>query len=248
MTDAKLQPPKSFVPGLIPTLNRRGFMTETLDPFSQEFAAFAGSIEEEVLDLGCAYGIATFAALDAGARVCACDMEQGHLDILEDRAPEEQKSRLRCTVGLLPDLDFPDDSFGAILCSRVMHFLEGPEVELAVGKMVRWLQPGGKLFLITDTPYTSIWAPGAPEYERKKKQGDPWPGFIPDYSKFLPPGSDLKMDPQFINPMDPDILSRVCDQTGLAVEKAAFLAGVNKRGQSGDEARDHAAVIAVKPR
>ena len=235
------------MPGLIPTLNGRGFMTETLDPFSQEFAACAGAVDGEALDLGCAYGVATFAALEAGARVCACDMEQGHLDILMDRATDEQKARLRCRVGVLPHMDFDDGVFDAILCSRVIHFLEGPEAMLAVAKMFRWLVSGGKLFLVTDTPYTSIWAPGAADYERKKRRGDPWPGFIADYTKFLPPGSDLKMDPQFINPMDPDILTRVCEETGFAVERAAFVAGVNKRGRSGDEARDHAAVVAVKP-
>jgi SAM-dependent methyltransferase len=247
MTDAKPDLPKPFVPGLIPTLNRRGFMIETLDPFSEEFAAFAGSIEGEALDLGCAYGVATFAALDAGAGVCACDMEQGHLDILWRRASAKQKKRLRCVVGLLPDMDFDDNAFGAILCSRVIHFLEGSDVERAVAKMFRWLTPGGKLFLITDTPYTSIWASGAPEYEKKKQEGDPWPGFIPDYSIYLPSDSDFKMDPQFLNPMDPDILTRVCEEAGLTVERAAFIAGFGKRGQNGDEARDHAAVTALKP-
>ena len=62
-------------PGAIPTLNGRGFMLEALDSFADDFVAFASQEEGEVLDIGCAYGVASLAALNAGARVCACDME-----------------------------------------------------------------------------------------------------------------------------------------------------------------------------
>jgi hypothetical protein len=54
----------------------------------------------------------------------------------------------------LPYIEFEEGSFSAILCSRVLHFLEGRDVQLSIYKMHRWLRLGGKAFLIVDTPYS----------------------------------------------------------------------------------------------
>ena len=80
---------------------------------------------------------------------------------------------MRTLVAALPEVDFPDQCFGAILTARVLHFLLGPDIELAVRKMRRWLKTGGKLFLTADTPYTGFWSSIASEYERKKQEGLP---------------------------------------------------------------------------
>ena len=55
--------PESPVEGLVPTLNNTGWMTISLDRISRDFAHFAGTIDDEAWDIGCAYGIATLAAL-----------------------------------------------------------------------------------------------------------------------------------------------------------------------------------------
>lgn len=235
--------PESFVPGLVPTLNNTGWMTETLDDISLAFTDYAGSIEAESLDIGCAYGIATLAALDKGARIFACDIEPGHLDILAQRIAEEAAGRYRSKAGALPGIDFKAGAFGAILAARVLHFLIGEEVEQTVAKMHDWLQPGGRIFLVTDSPYTGPWKAAAGDYERRKAAGDPWPGFIADYAQYLPDNADPAGRPAFINPMDPDILRRVCENAGFEVLEARFLSGGTKwRTQ-----RDHAGVIARKP-
>ncbi|MEM7394050.1 MAG: polyketide synthase dehydratase domain-containing protein, partial [Verrucomicrobiota bacterium] len=95
--------------GLVPTLNRTGVMTEELIPCSRAFADFAGQCDGEVLDIGCAYGVATIAALERGARVLAVDMEPQHLAILEDRLNDEAKVSLTLLEGVLPDIDFDDE-------------------------------------------------------------------------------------------------------------------------------------------
>ena len=168
MTDEAPRLPESSFPGLIPTMNNTGFMTEKLDAYSQQFAAEAGALADEVRGIGCAYGIATLAALQAGARVCAADIEAKHLAVLEGRVPPALRLRLRTQVAKMPDTDFPDQAFGAILAARVLHFLTGEEIERVVAKMHRWLQPGGKVFLIADSPYVGPWYKAAPEYEARR--------------------------------------------------------------------------------
>jgi SAM-dependent methyltransferase len=234
--------PESYVEGLIPTLNKTGWMTEALDPYSQDFARYAGSIEDEVLDIGCAYGVATLAALENGARVLACDIEPRHLEILANRTPTKHRNRLSTQPGKLPDVDFPAASFGAILAARVLHFLTGEQIETTVAKMFDWLRPGGRLYLIADTPYTGPWYVHADRYAERKKAGEPWPGFVDDYKALLPAGTDPEGHPEFINPLDPDILVRVCRDAGFAIISAEILSGSTKNAKG----NEHAGVIASK--
>ena len=235
------QRPKSFRPGLVPTLNHRGFMSETLDPFSLEFVRHAGDCRAPVLDMGCAYGIATRAALEAGATVQACDMDAGHVAILEQETPAALRARLSTHVGALPAVDFAAGAFGAILCSRVLHFLLPAEIRASLAKMAGWLRPGGRLFLVADTPYTGFWAGGAPAYEQRKAAGEEWPGFIEDIGAYLPDRTAVAGMLPYLNPMDPDILARECQRAGLGILAAGFT------GRGGDgPGRQHAGAIAVK--
>lgn len=235
--------PASPVAGLVPTLNKTGWMTVELDDYSRAFAEYAGNCGGEVLDIGCAYGVATLAALEQGARVCACDMEPRHLEILQERTPEQLRCRLRCSAGVMPTVDFPGHSFAAILASRVLHFLEGADIEAAVAKMYRWLQPGGRLYLVADTPYTGPWYRHAAEYEARKAAGERWPGRISDYRALLPDGTDPAGHPRFINPLDPDLLQRTCTAAGFATLSSAFLGSAGPRSRG----NEHAGIVAVKP-
>ena len=242
MTDRDDLLPKSYIPGLIPTLNNTGWMTESLDEISLAFTDYAADIDAEALDIGCAYGIATLMALDKGARVLASDIEPGHLEILAQRVTEDAADRYRSKVGALPGIDFDHGNFGAVLASRVLHFLVGEDVQRSVTKMYDWLRPGGRVYLVADSPYTGPWKAAAGEYEKRKAAGDPWPGLIEDYSKYLPENPNNDKRTYFINPMDPDILRRVCEEAGFEVLEARFLAGGTKWSTD----RDHAGIIAQK--
>jgi SAM-dependent methyltransferase len=235
--------PAAKIPGLIPTLNDTGFMTDALDAYSARFAAEAGGLAAEVLDIGCAYGVATLAALEAGARVCAADIEPGHLAVLAGRVPVQQRDRLRTVVARMPDADFPAESFGAILAARVLHFLTGEQIERVVAKMHRWLVPGGRVYLVADSPYVGPWYRAWPQYEERKRAGDPWPGFIEDYSPWLPASADMTPRQRTINPLDPEILRRVTAAAGFIVEAAAWLEGA----RPGSLKKTHAGVIARRP-
>ena len=247
MSKEALPLPKAHIPGMIPTLNDTGFMTDEPDAYSLEFAAYAGSIRAPTLDIGCAYGVATIAALAEGATVTACDMEERHLEILASRVPEEARGRLTTAVGVLPYKDFPEASFGAVLAARVLHFLTGPAIEESVSKMAVWLAPEGRLFLITDTAYAGLWRAYAPEYERLKAEGHPWPGEIHDAQRFLPEPARQRSRVRYMNFLDPGILRRVCEGAGLVVEKCGWIGpGAHERGKAyGDKER--AGVVARKP-
>ena len=189
-----LDKPVPWMKGMVPTLNQRGFMAETLDRFSMAFVEYAAICGHEALDMGCAYGVATREVLVRGGRVLACDMEAGHLEILEREMPEEYRDRLRTQQGLLPHVDFDEQAFGAILASRIVHFLDGDELRLAFAKMFSWLKPGGRAFIIADV---------APLLNKTADE-------LPD---------DMF---RFLNPLDPDILAREAERAGFTVEEAAF--------------------------
>jgi SAM-dependent methyltransferase len=219
-------------------------MLEALDSFAEEFISYAAEDPAaEALDIGCAFGVATHAALAAGARICACDMEQQHVQAVEDNTPPEQKPRLRTVVGVLPDVDFPDESFRAILASRVIHFLDGDGITRTLIKMYRWLRPGGRVFLIADTPYMPGWDDIVPSYEKAKAEGDAWPGMIADFSKYS--RNNAKGEgPKFVNTLDPDILARECAKAGFEVERSSFF-GLQRLGDDSC-GKEHAGCAARK--
>lgn len=246
-SDEKTPSPPPAMPevtarGMVPTLNDKGFMSTSLDPVSAAFTLFAGQTAGWSLDLGCAYGIASLAALDRGACIVACDMEPGHVDVLLSKVNASARNRICGVVAEMPRIAFQANSFDAILCSRALHFLTGNDVEATVQAMAGWLKPGGKAFLIADTPYTGFWAAHASTYEQKKADGDPWPGFIPDVTIYLPDTARTKTMVRHLNPMDPDILARVCAEAGLSVEQAAFSGRADQ-----PQSNTHAGVIAHKP-
>ncbi len=233
--------PEATDRGMVPTLNNKGFMSTSLDPVSAAFTIYAGQVNGLSLDLGCAYGIASLAAVEQGARIIACDMDAGHVKVLLSKTTRTVSKRIAGLVAEMPKVAFRPNSFSAILCSRALHFLNGDDVSETITAMTEWLEPGGKVFLITDTPYTGFWARGAAAYEKRKAAGDPWPGFIPDVTIYLPDQARSKAQLRHLNPMDPDTLARVCKEVGLTVEHADFSGRPDQ-----PNSKTHAGVIAAK--
>ncbi len=240
------------IPGLKPTLNNTGFMVEELDEFATDFIRFASRTDDQVMDLGCAFGVTTIGALQAGGRVLACDMEALHLDAVRENTPEGLRENLECVLGRLPDVDFPSSSFGAILCSRVLHFLDGPNIDASVRKMYDWLKPGGHLYLVANTPY-GVWRNFIPVFEAKRARGDRWPGVMIDLENYMP--SEWAENrpaeigsPPFMNLLDPELLNRTCEEAGFHVKQCGFIDCGNfqdpgKMGSRGN----NTGVLAVKP-
>lgn len=246
MNDGEQQIPGGWN-GLIPTLNNTGFMFEVIDDYARDFITHSGSIDDEVLEFGCAYGVATIAALEAGATVRACDIDQRHLDILTNRAPANLLDKLNTEIQRLPDADLPDNHFGAILCSRVLHFLRGEAVDASVQGMFRWLKPGGHLYLVADSPF-GVWREFIPEWEANIANDVRWPGLMEPCLDYLP--FDVKGDqkgPPFMNLLSPELLERTCREAGFEIKKSGWIARDDFNGKGKMDGRENCGILAVKP-
>lgn len=234
--------------GMEPTLNGTGFMFKNLDEYGEDFIQYAGQTDDRVLDLGCAYGVVTIAALEAGGTVTACDLDQRHLDILLENTPEKFRPKLQRVAGRLPNIDFEAESFSAIICSRVLHFLDGSAIDASVQNMYTWLKPGGRLYLIADTPY-GIWRKLIPIFEEKKKIGERWPGIMIGLENYLPYARNNRAieGPPFMNLLDPEILERICVEAGFKVQRSSYIDRADFGELGRMDGRENAGILALKP-
>jgi SAM-dependent methyltransferase len=233
--------------GMVATLNGTGFMFEVRDRFADEFIRCAGEIRKPVLEIGCAYGVSTIPALEAGGIVTASDLDPRHLDILRSKVPQRFQRNLTTVAGALPGMDLPAGHYHAILCSRVLHFLTGQDIEASIAKMASWLAPGGKLFLVADTPY-GVWRKKIPEFEAGKAAGERWPGMMIGLHNYLAGGAPGKPieKPPFMNVLDPDLLARTCAEAGLTVLEASFIDRSDFSGYGRLDGRENCGCIAIK--
>ena len=86
----------------IPTHNQTGWASNQLNEVSELFVAFCGGVTLPVLDIGAAFGIASLAAIGAGATVIANDLEPSHLAEIAKAVTVEQARKLILIPGRFP--------------------------------------------------------------------------------------------------------------------------------------------------
>ncbi len=215
--------PKPEPNGFVRTLNNMGYMTSGLDPYSQAFVDFAPGAPGPCLDVGAAYGVASLNALSNGAKVIANDIDERHLEILRSRALERLRERLTLMPGSFPDgITFAPGTLGAVLVCRVMHFFDGPTIERAAVKIMSWLAPGGKVFVVGETPFIGTAKAFFPTYEARVKAGDPWPGIVENVAAH-DPGRAGNL-PSRMHLLDEATLKRVFSGAGFTIEKLGTFA------------------------
>ncbi len=229
----------------VKTLNNMGYMTTCLDEFSREFVQFAAIAPGPVLDVGAAYGVATLSALNAGATVIANDIDERHLNMLMGRVDPELWDRVELLSGDFPELPINSSSLGAALVCRVLHFFEGERVERSAEALFGWLKPGGKVFIVTETPFVGTLRKFADEYARRKQHGDPWPGLITNMSFYS--GKRAGTIPEFANWLDPDVLNRVFKQAGFEIERCHTFARPEFPEDLQWDGRESVGLVGVKP-
>jgi SAM-dependent methyltransferase len=232
----------------IPTNNRTGWASNQLNEVSERFVAHCHSVALPVLDIGAAFGLASLAALAAGATVIANDIEPSHLAEIANAVPPAHASRLVLLPGRFPrQLRFAGNSLAAIHASNVFHFLTGPQLELGFASIAHWLAPGGQLFVQAATPWQQPFQAFVPVFEASRDAGATWPGWMEDTRQYSS-HRRLSQIPPSIHLLDEQTLRRAATAAGLTVEAAWLYRRRDLPASLFLDGRECAGLIAGKPR
>ncbi len=214
------QLPNEVSPGIIPTRNNMGFSFTELSRVSQAFVDFASECDKPILDIGCAYGVATLPALaNSHCRVFAADLCHQHLEILQSQVKPYDLDRISTITGdLRASLNFPDNSLAAIHCSNILHFFRGAELEELLTKMLRWLAPGGKIFASNVSIYGLNSQQLVDEYYKRVDSGEGWPGEISNVNRFQGELGRDNLEDTFIHVFTYDSFKILFSQQGFDIE------------------------------
>ena len=239
--------PTEVEPGLIPTTNAMGIMTKEPAPVAIKFAEHAGRARCPVLEVGAAYGNASYPALEAGGTVIACDLAEEELARLRAPVPRDMQKRLITIPARFPDqLSFTTGSLSALLAAQVLHFFDGPTVQASLEAAFRWLEPGdGRLYLVVMTPQLSYYVKFLPEFQRRKALGDPWPGTFDPLLVATPEWRDRL--PPLVNLFDADVLRRAVEDAGFIVEHLEPFCYRDFPAQHRTNGQEYLGLIARKP-
>lgn len=241
----QLPAPEDELGFFIPTLNNTGYATTQLDEFSQAFVEYAVKLDDYVLEIGAAYGLATLSALSRGAKIVCNDIEPKHLAFVKQQAKPEERSRLILNSDVFPyDTNFPTNYFGAILICRVLHLFNGETIEHSLKKIYEWLKPGGKVFLVVDTPYAKNFESFIPEYEKRVKQNEKWPGLITNSTQYVK--NITAHFPKLIHLFDMPVLNRVLLNQGFEIEKINLMNRIDYPFDRRLDGRESVGCIAYK--
>jgi len=229
------------------TMNKMGYTIRELTKYSQAFVHYARHTQAPTLDIGAAFGVATIPALRSGAQVIANDLDDDHLQTIAGNVTPEERERLQLVKGRFPyDLDFEDNSLGAIHASQVLPFLPGAELLEGIQKMFRWLKPGGRVFIIVSTPFIDMLKSFIPHYLERKSADLPWPGEIEDVASYITHPC-VKYLPKFMHFLDDDVLKGLLRSAGFEIENVELF----DRGQMPDhiqlDGRENVGIMARKP-
>lgn len=219
-----------------------GFTTAPCDPVSEKFLKYVMEIAKHngtVLEIGAAFGAASLQALEQGAQVFCNDIDPRNLAVVRNRYI---KKDLNSVTGdednliLLPgsfheELELPNNFFDAILISRVLHFFSGDKIEKSLEKLADYLKPGGKLFIVCETPFLKNWKKFIPEYEKRLADGVTWPGEITSPADYESSGRITSL-PKFVHWITKEILERSLKKIKFGIE---FLSYINREGQFPDD-------------
>ncbi|MBS0272274.1 MAG: class I SAM-dependent methyltransferase [Proteobacteria bacterium] len=235
---------------LVPTLNGMGYMYERYSPFVNEYLkAYIESlphIKDSVLDIGVAYGVTVLDSLKMGARVVANEIYKPHLDLLVQNVPTELKNHLSLNLGRFPqETNFEENSFGAVLISRVLNFLTGDEIDRGMAKVFQWLKPGAKVYIIAETVYKELFKKIIPIVQERITQNHVWPGELDHVRSHMSKRQNHL--PEAIHFLDDKILKRSLLKAGFSIEKCSLFSKNNIPQDARFDGKETVGIIGVKP-
>lgn len=231
----------------LPTLNNMGYMSPSLDQIQLAFVNESKSNSNgRFLDIGCGFGVATLPLINEGCHVIACDLDAGHLEVLNEKIPGEKKTLITLKQGHFPnEICLPENSIDYVNLSMVLHFLPPSVIRKTFTTIFKILKGGGKLFLTTSSPYQATLSSFLPTYESKRELYE-WPGYIADIAEYVPQRAHLlpKMNIVFcVNE-----LKRLATKFGFYVLEATFFSRVGIPDDLRLDGREYSGIICEKPR
>ena len=230
-----------------PTFNQMGYMTTQIDEIGHAFLEFAKSASLPVLDIGAAYGHVALEAASQQTSIIVNDLDARHLEQLIQRATHAQLPYIKALPGRFPEeLPFQENSLGAVLICRVLHFFTPLEWLKAAQVLYDWLAPGGKLFMTNESPYFGTMRSYIPVYLKNKRNGHPWPGVMVGMKHF--DAARKKDVNSTINLLSRTETRAILEDVGFKIDRIEYL---DRKGMYPDDAlfdgRETVGVIAVKP-
>lgn len=131
------------------------------EAFSRVVELLGARAGDTVLDAGCGYCFHASRFARRGLRVVGVDFSAAALTKARRYLDEQGLSgAVELREGDLLQLPFPDDSFSFVNCWGVLMHI--PEVERALGELVRVLKPGGRIALTENNAgslHVRLWEP-----------------------------------------------------------------------------------------
>jgi SAM-dependent methyltransferase len=229
----------------VKTLNKMGYMTTYIDLITRAFINHA-LISKSSLEIGAAYGATAKQALSSGVKnLIVNDLDERHLDQLNKELNDQERANVVLKPGRFPqDLDFPSQSIEAILASRIVHILEPKDFIEGIRKIHDWLIPGGKAYIVVDTPFLGILKEFQPIYQKNIQIKARWPGYIEDTSLYAKERRDDI--PKSVNFMDLETLSKSFQENNFLIEKKYYIPRPDFPEDLQLDQRESAGIIAVK--
>jgi chorismate-pyruvate lyase/predicted SAM-dependent methyltransferase len=232
----------------IATENKNGF-TYSLTSFGNAFVDFAAESNAPVVDVGCAYGIATLPALLTGAKVIAVDIEEKHLRSIERSVSPSLKENLTTINAPFPHFELKPSSVGAVYLSQVLPFLTADEINSGARKIYDWLIPGGHVVIVCFTPYINHVSAFIPEYEKRKKAGQAFPGYIDNLGMYCNNETMLANLPDRIMHLDREDLETTFAEAGFIIKDLRYFGEEEGELPEGIrfQGKERVGLIAFKP-
>jgi len=204
-----------------PTLNKKGFECTTVDPTAKLFIKDAiNQGDSWSLEIGAGFGTDTKAIIDNNIKLYCNDLDSRHLDVIKKFSGDYKN--IQFLPGNFLDLKFNENTLYSIYSSRVIHFLTPKELEKAFKLFYQWLRPNGKLFITAETPYLGNWKSFIPEFEKRKKNGAKYPGFIDNPTAFE--NSEFAANlPPVVHWFDKETLRKIAEDNKFIVDNIMYI-------------------------
>ena len=245
----------------IPTLNQYGYMFTKFDPIVEHFLqSIEKNPKQTFFEVGGAYGNVAEAALEKGIEnYYLNDCEERHLKSFARKLNENGKMHifqgLHLISGRCPeDITMTESSFDAILINKVLHFFTPETIDAFVQWLNRGLKSGGRIFILTASPFFKGVSPFCgheellKDYQRKKQEGVRFPGYYSMYKESQPAQKiELQARPASLLFMELDTLKHLFLQHGFQIEEEFELAIIDSDSPEWRPGKDMVGIIAYKP-